>query len=1407
MIGSKLKDGCVIISILTITCFLEICAQSVYHVKPTFNTPCPYDTCHTLTDYVGEVGDQYFTSNTSRIVLLFLSGEHIADGGVITLSNANVLFQGNSTSFPDITSRIVCTKPTSFRFINIEKVELKFLTFISCGITQLGPEPANIFKFCSYAYYGQDCRSMKCMGAICVSSVVHFKLIHCSITNSYLALSVCNSQVTFRDNKLTNNTAKFGSGISAFKSNLSLAGKNVFAFNKAYICGGGIYAENCSLMINGSVLFAKNRALDGGGIYVKFSNLTIDGNGIFMRNVAGDGGGMFARSSNVSLYGSTTFLQNSALNDGGGVSLIGSHFPTNSKYGPTLTLHTNSKFIHNIARSGGGISVYPGILQIDGNIQFIDNVGEINGGGISIVEGIANVRGQSSFQNNTGYRGGGMSAQSATVRFEGNHSFSGNTATEKGGGIWVYTSTVVSEETSILTLTHNIAYAYGGGVCVEYPPSELVLKGSNTYTKNSGVFGGALFAKTSSLKLNGNNTFVQNVADYGGAIFLEDSPQCTLSGKSTFLDNSVNGYGGAIHSFRSILSFGGTQLFTNNTAAYGGAMALTGRDKTELHLLPNTVTEFVRNYAKHRGGALIVEDNPFTSCNSGNTTKHFKEVCFLRTNPGFCLKPHNITTCKFAVSLCFDDNFAEEAGNILYGGNVGMCRVEIYFPNIIRYSLSGASVFKEYGKFFGRPSTTSEVSSDPFHVCACSDGQLETNCSQSRYNYGVFIYPGLALQTPLNFSTPTHFDIPPPWPNTDSDNSSGPFQVCNYSSCAYSELVYDIFPGETVEVQIAVVGQLFGTVPGVVYTKFDTAGGTVKLGHLQSTQFVNKTCTPVYYTVFSKDLRKANEVLLHVFAEGPCSDLGHPLSISVKLHPCPVAFTLSVEGRCVCERRLRKYTDSCDIDSASIQGDGEFWVGLVNDKGNYSSRLILHPHCPFDYCRAQPTRFTIDNRDLQCASKRSGILCGACQSGYSLALGSSQCLECSNKYLSLIIVFILAGFILVITLFTCKITVSAGTISGLTFYANILAVNRAVFFPPKETNILTVFIAWLNLDLGIETCFTEGMDAYTKIWLQFVFPIYIWFLVGLITCISYYSTRIARIIGPTNPVAVLATLFLLSYTKLLRTIITAFSFTTLDYPNDESMLVWVHDANIGYLKGKHIALFLAALLVSSLLCLPYTVLLVFGQWIQTKSNLRLLSWVKRPQVRALFDAYYAPYKNRHRYWVGLLLLLRFIIFIMLAVIDINSPRDPSVNLFIIIAMSVGLQTWVWNAGGMYKKWYLNTLESSFILNLALLAAATHHIRLAGGNQAAVVYSSVGVAFTTFIVIITYHICQRVRESRVWRRSILPQLKQLRLRVKKTQQEEPAALKMEGNVPQSPAANRVVPTTFIELREPLLDSTV
>ena len=83
--------------------------------------------------------------------------------------------------------------------------------------------------------------------------------------------------------------------------------------------------------------------------------------------------------------------------------------------------------------------------------------------------------------------------------------------------------------------------------------------------------------------------------------------------------------------------------------------------------------------------------------------------------------------------------------------------------------------------------------------------------------------------------------------------------------------------------------------------------------------------------------------------------------------------------------------------------------------------------------------------------------------------------------------FAFAGVTLVVLILVLRLTVAVGTINGLVFYANIFAMNSATFFS-SHTNVLTVFIAWLNLDLGIETCFYDGMDAYTKAWLQFAFP-------------------------------------------------------------------------------------------------------------------------------------------------------------------------------------------------------------------------------------------------------------------------------------------------------------------------------
>ena len=136
-------------------------------------------------------------------------------------------------------------------------------------------------------------------------------------------------------------------------------------------------------------------------------------------------------------------------------------------------------------------------------------------------------------------------------------------------------------------------------------------------------------------------------------------------------------------------------------------------------------------------------------------------------------------------------------------------------------------------------------------------------------------------------------------------------------------------------------------------------------------------------------------------------------------------------------------------------------------------------------------------------------------------------------------------------------------------------------------------------------CLFDGLTTYVKTWLQLVFPLYILTLVGVMINASNYSTQVTRLLG-TNAVSVLATLVLLSYTKILRILITAFSFTTLTGSHGYHSVVWLADGNIMYFEPKHAILFLVALLILLLLGVPYTVTLIAAPWIQ-RSRFRWVS--------------------------------------------------------------------------------------------------------------------------------------------------------------------------------------------------------
>ena len=760
--------------------------------------------------------------------------------------------------------------------------------------------------------------------------------------------------------------------------------------------------------------------------------------------------------------------------------------------------------------------------------------------------------------------------------------------------------------------------------------------------------------------------------------------------------------GSAIRVFWSVLYISGHTSFIDNTATEGGAIVLL--ENSQLVIMNNTEILFLNNYAYDVGGAIFVL-NTIPNDALGTMANDASRRCSVwlfstGDDPSYHGPQLNVT-------LNFTNNTGWNGGDIIYGEDISICAIhEMSLSSII---VESNDYFKGINVYFNPDGniSLSLLSSDPLRACICTSGRPE--CTN------VF----------MNLTK---------------------------------------YPGEPFNISAVVVGENFGTVTGSVYSKFLPLGknrAAAKLEELQRFQRVSRSagCTELQYTVLSENVKEvmvltAKDVTtLHYASQNDVDRMVRfynnnnypsinivklPVYVNITLLPCPLGFMLhSSQHRCVCHFQLEEQSIGCNISDQTVRHRESMWLN-ASFAGNTTNGYIIHRYCPFDYCIYGEMNINLVNPDAQCAFNHAGILCGGCKEGLSLALGSSQCILCSNKYLTLIIPFTLAGFALVFFLTFVNLTVSQGTINGLIFYANIVKANQAVFFPPGDTNILTVFIAWLNLDLGIETCFADGLNGYWKTWLQFVFPVYIWTITAIIIVASHHSSMASKIFG-NNAVPVLATLFLLSYAKLLRTIITVLTFTFLDYPDGSRRAVWSYDANISYFSPLHTILFLVAVGFLTFLLLPYTGILLFKQYLQKYTRYMFLRWIVR--MKPFFDAYFGPFKDKHCYWVGILLLTRVVVLLMFAIV-----QDPNITLVavnIVAALILLSRTAI---GDVYKKRYLSILENSFFINLIILSLITLYIRASGGNQAALVYTAVGITFAQFIAIVFYHILMK-RELR------------------------------------------------------------
>ena len=579
-----------------------------------------------------------------------------------------------------------------------------------------------------------------------------------------------------------------------------------------------------------------------------------------------------------------------------------------------------------------------------------------------------------------------------------------------------------------------------------------------------------------------------------------------------------------------------------------------------------------------------------------------------------------------------------------------------------------------------------------------------------------------------------------------SSLSSDPIMVCFCNENGLPDCSerlhhhHKLFPGEVAITEIATVGNYGGTSSGTIALDVHNAQ-LVRPYDLQAT---TARCLKLHLLLNSTYPTAA---YVNITVNGGLKEWG--VTLFVDIMGCPPGFRKDKQsGKCICAALLEEFNISCLAahNTSSFRRSGTNWFAFIN-----SSRtcLTVFTNCPFDYCNSSLVTFNILNPDNQCTGSRTGVLCGQCQPELSLLLGSNRCAPCSNVYLLLVPAFALTGIALVGVLMALNLTVSSGTVNSLLLYANMVKLNENVFFPTSRPPVVSQFISWLNLDFGIEVCLFDGLDGYWKTWLQFAFPAYLFILMGGIIIGSEYSVRICRLCG-SHAVPALATLFLMSYTKILQTVTNALSVSQLDC-NGTLLKVWSVDGNIDYFSGKHLILVIFSSCVLGV-GVVYPLLVLFAPLLERYSGKCIpYKWNPVLKLKPLLDAYGGPYRDSHRYWTGVTLLVRLVVTILFS---FTSGRLAFLNS-IIISTTVHAFFFVWLfTRGVYRNLMLNILNSLFLLNLFVLAVSSlafTYLNLVDAQEIATTVSTL-ICLLGLGFIAVGHILSKVKQKWLRRKS-------------------------------------------------------
>ena len=752
----------------------------------------------------------------------------------------------------------------------------------------------------------------------------------------------------------------------------------------------------------------------------------------------------------------------------------------------------------------------------------------------------------------------------------------------------------------------------------------------------------------------------------------------------------------------------GNMLFEENRGERGAVFKSYGT--STFHLNNGLRATFINNIAHTKGGAIYAQDDIYKT----------------------------IKQCTFQMSSLFQ--------------NMTVLNISMIFINNTA-GLSGSSIF-----------------STNLYNCYMNELYYTGHHSEKHYYDTIFHFDSLK-HNPLNISTLS---------NNRCICSKDLTKCINDSN---NEVVFpniiSVYPGQTLHIPMAakdVVGNNVYTTVSLALARTRDNSGTMSLSPFSSwyvsphdenqVLLESQQCTLVNFTLYKRDgnSKRINDTVLVISSPYDSS------SIKIKLD-CPLGFELNTDtSTCQCSPVINKlvmagnYQPTCLVVSHNLylqyplatitRPDSAVWAGLMNITNGRNKTTVFgvahtcHESCNLnqdytmflingsDVLIADPNNYLVNHLPL-CPPTKTGPLCSTCAivNGikYSVVFGSSECKQCSNWWLLTLILYSVAGPLLIYLLFALKLTLTTGTLNGIIFYAQALPTIDFKFSSSQHitTSLYSLpyaFLLMLNLNLGFPLCFYNGMTELWKAGLSLLFPLYLLTIVVVLIILSRYSLRLSNRIAHSS-VQVLVTVVHLSFTSMftaISNIVTPINIYTNDTSNP-ILKVWYGDGTVEYGRGNHLILMILIIVVVGPVVISYITIIVAGRPLMRVRKFR-------EYIRPVYEAIHAPYEHNKEFFFTtrlILLVFFYILYVMYRTKDIYKAYVIGIPVF---AIYVTIEAFC----RPFRKMWLKILDLFVMCNCVIVSGTLWY--LVKVNKLSLVLTiTATIVLLTLVTVIISHI--------------------------------------------------------------------